>query len=558
MLDKGCCPTGDLALEHELANIRDAVCNRLLCAVSIISAPFLLINWVLSTTPELRILSSVFTACAVVICVTTLARGKLPLSLKGAAVLICFAVAGLTGLAEFGLLSYSSFLLMVSPLMACILFGPRIGLPVFALICTGIAGIAVWTVQMGHLPPQDLSGYLQSPLSWLQMLAAFIGVTGIINYSFRGLTQALIQVLAGLSDKERLLNAALRSQTLAEKQNVQSQKVALVALADLAEYRDTDTGDHVLRVARLCHDITRVLIRSGKIPAEAASSFQEHIGLASILHDVGKVSIPDSILLKPGKLTPEERHIMEGHADAGGAILHKAARLLPDSIHFRLAREIANHHHEHWDGNGYPAKLSGEVIPLSARIAAVSDVFDALTAKRPYKKPWSMEDAVAFIRERSGTQFDPAVVDAFLTVLDMRKDCPAIEWTETMTIGHPDIDHDHRVLVQLINQVASSLAADDPASVRFVLIELADYTRYHLAREEELLQDAGYPDLVKHQASHGRMIAQIQDMNRRFIEGDEAIGEELSSFLVKWLVNHIMMEDRQYRPWLVKDEKLAE
>ena len=134
----------------------------------------------------------------------------------------------------------------------------------------------------------------------------------------------------------------------------------------------------------------------------------ELIRHAAPLHDVGKVGIPDSILLKPAKLTAEEFEIVRVHAAAGARILSgsKSALLL-------VAQEIAQNHHEWWDGSGYPNGLEGEEIPLTGRIVAVADVFDALTHERPYKAAWSVVDSVCEIRRLSGTQFDPAVVDAF-------------------------------------------------------------------------------------------------------------------------------------------------
>lgn len=139
--------------------------------------------------------------------------------------------------------------------------------------------------------------------------------------------------------------------------------------------------------------------------------------MASILHDVGKVSVPDAILQKPAKLDADEWAVMQGHTSSGGQILERAAKLVEGSSYLSLGAEIANCHHERWDGAGYPARLAGTDIPLAARIVAVVDVFDALTSKRPYKEPWPVDKALAYIREQSGRHFDPLVVDAFLAVL---------------------------------------------------------------------------------------------------------------------------------------------
>ena len=181
-----------------------------------------------------------------------------------------------------------------------------------------------------------------------------------------------------IREKKLLLRKEIAERKEAERISLKAQRVALIALADLAENRDTDTGDHVLRVASMTHEIARTLLNKGVEPGVCDENFLQHLGQACILHDVGKVTIPDSIMFKPGKLSIEERRIMETHAFAGGTILNKAARMLPDSVGFKLARDIAHYHHENWDGSGYPDGLQGREIPLSARIVSVADVFDAL------------------------------------------------------------------------------------------------------------------------------------------------------------------------------------
>ncbi|SFR64958.1 putative two-component system response regulator [Marinobacter daqiaonensis] len=172
-------------------------------------------------------------------------------------------------------------------------------------------------------------------------------------------------------------------------------------LGHAAEYRDEETGNHIIRMSKMCALLARKLGWS-----EARCDL---ILNASPMHDIGKIGIPDAILLKPGKLEPEEWETMKTHAEIG-------ARLLAgnDSDLLSMAREIALSHHEKWDGSGYPAGLAGEDIPITGRIAALADVFDALTSERPYKRPWSLEDAVALIRDNRGKHFDPELVDLFL------------------------------------------------------------------------------------------------------------------------------------------------
>lgn len=199
-----------------------------------------------------------------------------------------------------------------------------------------------------------------------------------------------------------------------------TQQTSIEALATLSEYHDTDTGDHIRRL----QSFVRVLAQWLKIHSDYSNylsqrpDYVEDLALAAILHDIGKNAVPDVILTKPGKLTAEEFDLMKRHTSIAGEIFKKANQFFIDRYnkdsYLALARDIANFHHERWDGKGYPQGLSGQAIPLSARIVALADVYDALTSKRPYKEPWSHAEAVKEIIKVSGTHFDPIVVDAFL------------------------------------------------------------------------------------------------------------------------------------------------
>ncbi|NMT62309.1 HD domain-containing phosphohydrolase [Marinobacter orientalis] len=176
-------------------------------------------------------------------------------------------------------------------------------------------------------------------------------------------------------------------------------------LGHAAEYRDEETGNHIIRMSKMC-----VLLAQKLGWPECRCDL---ILNASPMHDIGKIGIPDAILLKPGKLEPEEWETMKMHAEIGARLLEGN-----DSELLTMAREIAISHHEKWDGSGYPAGLSGTDIPLSGRIAAIADVFDALTSERPYKHAWKLEDAIALIRDNRGRHFDPELVDLFLADVD--------------------------------------------------------------------------------------------------------------------------------------------
>jgi putative two-component system response regulator len=187
----------------------------------------------------------------------------------------------------------------------------------------------------------------------------------------------------------------------------QFQLEALERLAILGEFRDTDTGEHTVRVGDMCAEIAHLL---GQDPV-----WSERLRLAARLHDIGKVAIPDSILLKPGPLTPAEFEVMKTHTTLGARILSGS-----NSPLVRLAEEVALNHHERWDGTGYPNAIGGTEVPMSGRICAVADVFDALTSERVYKKAWSVPDAVRYIARAAGTQFDPQVVEAFVRIVEER------------------------------------------------------------------------------------------------------------------------------------------
>jgi len=175
-------------------------------------------------------------------------------------------------------------------------------------------------------------------------------------------------------------------------------------LGRAAEFKDNETGMHVIRMSHY----TRLL-------AEAISTDREWIDLifnAAPMHDIGKIGIPDKVLLKPGKLDDEEWEIMRKHPEFGANIIGDDTSVL-----LQMAKEIALSHHEKWNGFGYPNRLKGEEIPLSGRVVAIADVFDALTTERPYKKAWTVEDAVKLIDEESGGHFDPDIVQVFHRVL---------------------------------------------------------------------------------------------------------------------------------------------
>lgn len=204
-----------------------------------------------------------------------------------------------------------------------------------------------------------------------------------------------------LFDEKDYLDSLVRERT-EELHHTRLEVVQRLGMA--AEYRDEETGNHILRMSHMC-----------QLMAQAIGWDEDECDLilnASPMHDIGKIGIPDAVLLKPGKLDTDEWEIMRSHTTIGGKLLDGDGSTL-----MKMARDIALTHHEKWDGSGYPAGLSGDSIPIAGRIAAVADVFDALTSERPYKKAWSVEDAVSLIKDNSGKHFDPELVSVFVTLL---------------------------------------------------------------------------------------------------------------------------------------------
>lgn len=175
-------------------------------------------------------------------------------------------------------------------------------------------------------------------------------------------------------------------------------------LGRAAEYRDDMTGFHIIRMSRYSQQLA---LAAGMTEEQA-----EMVLNASPMHDIGKIGIPDNVLMKPGKLDPDEWEVMKTHVDIGVEILSGS-----DFELMNVASEIAQNHHEKWDGSGYPKGLSGEDIPLTGRVVALADVFDALTTERPYKKAWPIDKTTEFLKEQSGKHFDPNLVDIFLSIL---------------------------------------------------------------------------------------------------------------------------------------------
>ncbi len=197
------------------------------------------------------------------------------------------------------------------------------------------------------------------------------------------------------------------------------QQSVISSLATVVEERDENTGEHIQRTSeyvRMLSDAMKADSRYVSVSAE----FLNNVQLAAPLHDMGKIRIPDAILNKPGRLTDEEYAVMKRHSAYGAEIIEKTLRVIEEEDYYNVAKNIARHHHERWDGKGYPDGLKGGEIPLEARIMALADVYDALVSKRVYKEAFSKEKACEILREGAGTQFDPDLTRLFLKSLGER------------------------------------------------------------------------------------------------------------------------------------------
>lgn len=211
----------------------------------------------------------------------------------------------------------------------------------------------------------------------------------------------------------------LLTQRVCEKTReiAETRDIALATLARLADSRDPLTGSHLERIAGYCQIIASALLGAPGYP-EVDAQFVEQIERSSSLHDIGKVAIPDEVLMKTGPLTPAERDLMQSHALIGGDTLARVIASFPGHTFLAMAAEIAYQHHERWDGSGYPRGLAGKEISLAARIVSIADAYDAITSARPYKSASSHGVAVARIARDSGSHFDPHLVTVFLEVAD--------------------------------------------------------------------------------------------------------------------------------------------
>lgn len=283
------------------------------------------------------------------------------------------------------------------------------------LVQTGCAGAAFWIYYQMVLSVVSQSAYEETArelsLSLLRDAACTLLWLGVL------LTVVMYLFVTEIFEHFTKRQHTADAEALQYVQSlIRTQDAIIIGLAKLAESRDDDTGHHLERISVYACQLATAASQHPKYREQITNEFIDLLRISSPLHDIGKVGIPDRILLKPGRLTEAERIEMQKHTTIGGSCLLEIERQLENSDFLQMAREIVVSHHERWDGTGYPNGLAGEAIPLAARIAAIADVYDALSSDRIYRAAYPHERCVAMIQRSAGQQFDPVLVDVFLSI----------------------------------------------------------------------------------------------------------------------------------------------
>ncbi len=329
-----------------------------------------------------------------VICVFLTLVRRIPYAVRAVFGALIFFSIGVILLAQVGPRGVGYVWLFSAPILVSLLLGNRAGaaaagltaviLSVFYLLLR--RGTPAWGPHYGI----DAASWLVTSINIVLLDAVLLLCLGILTRGFRSLI--------------------IRS--------IETRNASIVGLAKLAEHRDKDTGDHLMRIQNYVVLLARALAEKPSYRKYITEDYIEDLKISSILHDIGKVGILDAILLKPGPLTDTEFSAIKKHPVIGVDVIKEIEKGIKGVSLYTLGKEIALSHHERWDGTGYPNGLAGNEIPLSARIAALADVYDALTSKRVYKDSIPHLEAVRMIAAGRGTQFDPEIVDVFLRVAD--------------------------------------------------------------------------------------------------------------------------------------------
>lgn len=350
----------------------------------------------------------------------------------------------------------------------------------------------------------------------------------------------------------------------------ETQRSMVFALANLAELRDQATGKHLERTRSYGVILAGELRKLPQYRHLIDDIFIDNLYDAAPLHDIGKVGIPDHILLKPGRLTAEEYGLMQRHVEIGGQILNRLIQKLDEPLPFLImSRNIARHHHEKYDGSGYPEGLAGTAIPLEARIYALCDAYDAIRAKRPYKSPVTHMEAVQRLLAGRGSHFAPEVVNAFLDCeekfmalyesyqvydevylgfTDATSDAgPTVVWSSEFEVGVELIDRQHRELIDRINKLLAGIREGRGREEAVGLMRfLQEYVVEHFSAEEAFMRRNRYADYVEHKQLHDTFIADFKQLLATLESSgiDSELIVNVNQKVINWVVAHIFMMDK--------------
>ncbi|MGL1934432.1 MAG: response regulator [Fibrobacterales bacterium] len=332
-----------------------------------------------------------------------------------------------------------------------------------------------------------------------------IGAADFISKPFdHDLLSARISTHLALKSHRDKLELLIKERTLGLEL---TQRVLIESLGTIAEYRDPETGGHIKRTQNYIKALAKKLNTHPKYSNHLSDSYIDILHTSAPLHDIGKVGIADTILLKPGKLTPDEFNTMKEHAQYGYDILKKIGNKLKNKEVLKVAQDLAFYHHEKWDGSGYPQQLKGEEIPLAGRLMAIADVYDALISKRVYKEPFGQDKAVAIIKEGSGSHFDPDIVTCFCEIQDTFRNI-AITYAdfdeEIVSLGgaiepvHKAPKKINRILIADDNDINIEIMKNQLEALNFEVLCAQDgasaYDLYKEKKPEFVFTDLGMPN----------------------------------------------------------------
>lgn len=350
-----------------------------------------------------------------------------------------------------------------------------------------------------------------------------------------------------------------------------AQKAIIHSLANLSEWRDPETGSHLERTRNFSVLLARMLRKKPKFRRVITADFIAALSDAVPLHDIGKVGIRDDILLKSAALSREETVTMRSHVLIGRDIIQDIIdRFRLDSKFLIVSRNICYHHHERYEGSGYPEGLRGNDIPLEARIFAICDVYDALRARRPYKAGMSHEAAVETIIPERGRHFDPEVVDAFLECGDRfheifeanrlfdstygklmntrSKDALKIAWSEDLSVGDERIDSQHVEFIDRVNALFKAILAGEGRSEALREITfLHDYAVRHFRMEEWIMEQHHFPDIERHKREHEEFLRNLLIIRKDVKSADDipsGLVVNVNAKVVNWIVDHVIRSDK--------------